>query len=472
MSLDSQVAALLRDQIIRIISGTIFLSFGLAACAIVAIRRRSGARLVIWLGIWSAMFGANELLSLRAITAVLPPLLQAAPPYLTTAIGYLLVVVGSLAFLELAIGALRIFLKGVILAGLAIAVAGFAIFMATGSEDRLTPPNNLLAACSLLVLTTVVAVPRLSRKFMVLPNRGVLAAGTLVFSIEALMANVAHPLHLPTLHILDSLGFAAFLVSLLYVAVQRIFASEHRLLAIESELEIARQLQFSILPTSIPEVSNMRIAASYLPMTAVAGDFYEFLPVDQHRAGFLIADVSGHGVPAALIASMIKVAAQSVTAWANDPAEVLRRLGTILSGQLRGQFVSAAYLWVDTESCQARYSAAGHPPLLCWRAADGALTRIESNGLLFGVRTDADYPVRDIPLGPGDRFLLYTDGVVEPENASGESFGDRRLEQIMREDRSRPASELSERLLAGVRAWQPASMTQQDDITLVVIDVL
>ena len=472
MSLDSQVAALLRDQIIRIICGTIFLSFGLAACAIVAIRRRSGARLVIWLGIWSAMFGANELLSLRAITAVLPPLLQAAPPYLTTAIGYLLVVVGSLAFLELAIGALRIFLKGVILAGLAIAVAGFAIFMATGSEDRLTPPNNLLAACSLLVLTTVVAVPRLSRKFMVLPNRGVLAAGTLVFSIEALMANVAHPLHLPTLHILDSLGFAAFLVSLLYVAVQRIFASEHRLLAIESELEIARQLQFSILPTSIPEVSNMRIAASYLPMTAVAGDFYEFLPVDQHRAGFLIADVSGHGVPAALIASMIKVAAQSVTAWANDPAEVLRRLGTILSGQLRGQFVSAAYLWVDTESCQARYSAAGHPPLLCWRAADGALTRIESNGLLFGVRTDADYPVRDIPLGPGDRFLLYTDGVVEPENASGESFGDRRLEQIMREDRSRPASELSERLLAGVRAWQPASMTQQDDITLVVIDVL
>ena len=85
----------------------------------------------------------------------------------------------------------------------------------------------------------------------------------------------------------------------------------------------------------------MRIAASCLPMTAVAGDFYEFLPVDQHRAGFLIADVSGHGVPAALIASMIKVATQSVMAWASDLAEVLRRLGTILSGQLRGQFVSA-----------------------------------------------------------------------------------------------------------------------------------
>jgi phosphoserine phosphatase RsbU/P len=118
------------------------------------------------------------------------------------------------------------------------------------------------------------------------------------------------------------------------VAVQRIFASEHRLLAIESELEIARQLQFSILPSSIPEVNNIRIAASYLPMTAVAGDFYEFLPVDQHRAGFLIADVSGHDVPAALIASMIKVATLSVMAWASDPAEVLRRLGTKAPGRL------------------------------------------------------------------------------------------------------------------------------------------
>ena len=463
---------MLRDQIARIITGTIFLSFGLAACFIAALRRRGGVRLVIWLGIWSAMFGANELVVLPAISAALPPWLQIGVPYVRTAIAYLLVVVGSLAFLELTVGALRTFIQGVILAGLGIALAGLVIFVVTGSEDKLTLPNNLLAVSSLLVLTTVVAVPGLSRKYMVLPNRGVLAAGVLVFALEALLANLAHPLHLPALPVLDSAGFAALLVSFLYVAVQRIFASEHRLLAIESELEIARQLQFSILPSSIPEVSNIRIAASYLPMTAVAGDFYEFLPVDQHRAGFLIADVSGHGVPAALIASMIKVATQSVMAWASDPAEVLRRLGTILSGQLRGQFVSAAYLWVDTESCLARYSAAGHPPLLCWRAADGGLTRIESNGLLFGVRADAEYPVRDIPLGRGDRFLLYTDGVVEPENASGESFGDRRLEQIVRDSHSRPASELSERLLEGVRAWQPASMTQQDDITLVVIDVV
>jgi hypothetical protein len=84
-------------------------------------------------------------------------------------------------------------------------------------------------------------------------------------------------------------------------------------------------------------------------MTAVAGDFYEFIPVDQHRVGFLVADVSGHGVPAALIAAMIKVAMQSLVRCAHQPREVLRGLNRILSGQLRAQLVSAAYLWFDME---------------------------------------------------------------------------------------------------------------------------
>jgi len=260
-----------------------------------------------------------------------------------------------------------------------------------------------------------------------------------------------------------------FLLSFGYVAAQITFTNERRLLSIENELEVARQLQFSILPTTIPEVRNLRIAVAYRPMTAVAGDFYEFIPVDQKQVGFLVADVTGHGVPAALIASMIKVAMQSVVACAHDPREVLRGLNRILFRQLHDQFVSAAYLWLDTENRKAVYSAAGHPPLLRWRA--GKLERIESNGLLFGVIPDPDYPVCDLPIRSGDRFLVYTDGVTEPENASGDSFGDVKLEQVIRENQSRPPSELSDRLLAEIRQWQPASVTQQDDITLLVIDV-
>jgi len=173
------------------------------------------------------------------------------------------------------------------------------------------------------------------------------------------------------------------------VAAERIFADERRLLAIQKELSIAREIQSSILPRSDPAISRLRVSAAYRPMTAVAGDFYEFVPVDRNRVGFLVADVSGHGVPAALFASMIKVAMQAVASRAHEPGEVLRGLNRILSAQLRGQLVSAAYLWLDTEGRRGLYSAAGHPPLLCWR--NGELRRVESNGLLFGVRPDSDY---------------------------------------------------------------------------------
>ena len=161
----------------------------------------------------------------------------------------------------------------------------------------------------------------------------------------------------------------------------------------------------------------------------------------------------------------------SVAAWAHDPAELLGRLGRSLHGHLRGQYVTAAYLWLDTETRTARYSAAGHPPLLRWRAADGVLTPIECNGLLFGVAPESEYRSCEAPFAPGDRFLLYTDGLTEPESATGEPFGDSRLEQVLRDGRSLPAEELSRRLLAAVDAWRPSSVPQQDDIALLVIDL-
>jgi sigma-B regulation protein RsbU (phosphoserine phosphatase) len=109
---------------------------------------------------------------------------------------------------------------------------------------------------------------------------------------------------------------------------------------------------------------------------------------------------------------------------------------------------------------------------LCWRDAPGELQHIESNGLLFGVASDSAYPVYSLVFESGDRFLIYTDGLVEPENTRGESFGDRQLEQVVRDNRSQPASELLQRLLSELRKWQPASTSQQDDITLIVVDVL
>ena len=472
MSPNDPTLVMLRDQIAGIMFGTIFLFIGLAAFTIAVIRRRSGLRIFLWLGLWSAMYGFVHLSELRSVLALSPRWFQIAQPYAGTAVVLFLVVVGAMSFFELSKGGLRVIIRWGALIGAVIGMAGMAIFIVTGRPDTLTPYNNLLAACILIILAATVAVPSLSKRYLVVADRSVLAIGTFIFAMQALYANVALPLKLPNTLVVDHLGFGLLLLSFGYSGLQIVTAREHRLGVIENELEIARKLQFSILPAAVPVIREVQIAARYEPMTAVAGDFYEFLPADAEHTGILVADVSGHGVPAALIASMIKMAVQTVANRAAEPGNFLRGLGATLAPQLRGQFVSAAYLWVDRDTNHARYSAAGHPPLLHWQDRDGTLSRIESNGLLFGVTADGEYPVCEIPIVAGDRFLLYTDGLTEPENASGVAFGDARLGEILRDNRNAPATDLCNRLLQEVRLWQPASLQQQDDITLVVLDVL
>jgi sigma-B regulation protein RsbU (phosphoserine phosphatase) len=326
----------------------------------------------------------------------------------------------------------------------------------------------VLAIVFIGALAVVNVVPSLARRFLVIPSRATVAT-SLVLAVAVLHANLRTFLPLPAYPFFEPLAFGAFVLSLGYVAAEKVFGDERRLLSIEKELAIAREIQSSILPGGVPELDGLRMRAAYHPMTAVAGDFYEFIEVDEKRIGLLVADVSGHGVPAAMIAAMVKVAMQSVVAYAHDPGAVLHGLNQTLSGQLRGQYVTAVYLWIDLEERKAAYSGAGHPPLLRWRG--GELERIESNGLLFGVMADVEYPVREMRVEAGDRFLLYTDGVTEPENAAGEAFGDRKLEEVVRSEGGATPERLSEQLLGEIRRWQPGGVTQQDDITLMVVDV-
>jgi phosphoserine phosphatase RsbU/P len=472
-SMNTADAALqtLRGEVVDIVLGTIFLSIGATACAIAAIRWHRGVLILLWLGIWSGMFGVQRLIQTPMVVSVMPYALKSGNPYLSTAVMYLLLVSALCAWRELSLGKLRLLIQLEIFAGLAIALAGIATFVLGGPNDRWRFYNHLLAVFTMLVLLAVVLIPKFS-KFVVITNYRILTAATLIFALEVLYTNLSSVLHYRVLPMMASLGFAALLVSLGYAALEILFTNERRLLSIETELETARQIQSSILPARVPEVENLRIAASYHPMTAVAGDFYQFIRSDNNHLGILVADVSGHGIPAALISSMIKVAMQSVAVHADDPAQVLCGLNRILSSEAHGQFASGAYVWIDTENRNALYSAAGHPPLLCWRNTRGEMQRIESNGLLFGVEPDSEYPVCSVPLEPSDRFLLYTDGVTETENAAGEAFGDRQLERVVRKNPLQPASELSRQVLSELQMWRPTAVNQQDDITLIVVDVL
>lgn len=467
--MDDKTLLIFRDQVGAIMLGTVFLFIGLAACGIALIRGGARRRLLVAQGIFSAMYGARILAQAPVAFSMLPRWTWSSRPYVVWIINYLLVIPALLFWLELSRGKLRPILQGTVIAASVLGIAGISSVLVTGSPKQFMPYNNLLGVWTLLVLAVVTVVPSLTKKFLVIHSQ-VATIGVLVFAVAALHSNLKDFLHLPDYPLLEPLAFAVLIISLGYVAAESIFADQRRLLSIENELEIAREIQASILPRGAPELKNLRINAAYLPMTAVAGDFYEFISVDEHRIGFLIADVSGHGVPAALISAMIKVAMQSVVSFAHEPPEVLRRLNAILFGQLQDQFVTASYLWLDTELHQALYSAAGHPPLLCWM--DGRLERIESNGLVIGIRPDSGYPVRQIPLHSGDRFLLYTDGVVESENAAGQFFGDCKLEEIVRSNNSRSPLQLSEQILSAIRHWRLDSLPQQDDITLIIVDVI
>jgi len=462
---------ILRDDVIGIVVGTIFLSAGATACAIAGMRRRSGVCILAWWGIFCGLYGLQTLGQTPTILTVLPHWLKTVAPYVNTAVMYLLLISALFAWRELSLGRLRLLIDAEIYAASVIALLGIGTFILGGPANKWMFYNNLLAALAMLVLLAIVLVPKFS-KFLVVSKHGVLSAGTLIFALEVLYTNLGTVLQYRPLPWVDSLGFAVLLFSLGYIALDVLFTNERRLHSIEAELETARQIQSSILPEKVPQVENLRIAASYLPMTAVAGDFYQFVQSDSNRLGILIADVSGHGIPAALISSMIKIAMQSVAVHADDPAQVLSGLNRILWREAHGQLASAAYVWIDTEKRNALYSAAGHPPLLCWRNTRDELQRIQSNGLLFGVEPNTEYPVCSVPLESSDRFLLYTDGVTETANAAGEEFGERQLEHVVRENRLQTASELSRQVLFELEKWRPAAVKQQDDITLIVIDIL
>jgi phosphoserine phosphatase RsbU/P len=245
-----------------------------------------------------------------------------------------------------------------------------------------------------------------------------------------------------------------------------------QLLALNTELEMARQIQLSILPHSIPKLPDLEIAAHFLPMTSVAGDFYDFIRIDDKHIGILIADVSGHGLPSALIASMLQVALTGQAGHAAEPAKVLLGLNRALCGKFTHNFVTAAYVYVDLQKNLMRYAGAGHPPVLQWRNTAGKTVQILENGLILGMFEEASYEALEFLLDPGDRYVLYTDGVLEATNSAQEQFGADRLTRFIEKYKRLTASQFSQALLDELSRWsnQSPEQGQQDDITLLVID--
>ena len=246
---------------------------------------------------------------------------------------------------------------------------------------------------------------------------------------------------------------------------------ERQLLTIQSELETARDIQLSILPREIPQLEGLDIAARYIPMTSVAGDFYDFLIVDEERLGILIADVSGHGMPAALISSMLKIAVAGQHAQACDPSSVLSGLNDALCGKFQGHYVTAAYALIDTGKETISYAGAGHPPLLIRSQYTGTTRQVLENGLFLGYFPEATYSAVEVPFKKGDWCVLYTDGISEMTNPSGEQFGMNRLQLFLEEHHDLTARTFVDSLLDELARWSDhaSGREAEDDITLLAV---
>jgi phosphoserine phosphatase RsbU/P len=269
-------------------------------------------------------------------------------------------------------------------------------------------------------------------------------------------------------------GFGVLFLGLGFVAVHHFLVNERKLYSIEQEIEIARRIQESNLPATINLPRGIDIAAKYVPMSTVAGDFYDFQTINPTGVGILIADVSGHGVGAALIGSMLKVCFASQAPHVADPAHVLTEINRILQGKMKDSFVTACSLFIDFENEIIRYSIAGHPPPFLQSKSTSTLMRLTRAGTILGPFPETVYENEELHFTKGDRLVLYTDGLVETKGKTGELYGDDRLEALIKAHSGDSAEFSANQIVEQVIKWSGRSGVGalDDDLTLIVADVL
>jgi serine phosphatase RsbU (regulator of sigma subunit) len=265
----------------------------------------------------------------------------------------------------------------------------------------------------------------------------------------------------------DELGHLADTFNRMAQGLQEAEAERAEHQRIETELSLARNIQAAMLPSEPPQVPGLEIAFRCVPAKELGGDFYDCIPLPGGRWGLLIADVSGKGVPAALNVVNLRNLFKVIAAEGQGPAEVVRRVNALAFPDLKGEaFVTLVYAVLEPQSGQVRLLNAGHDPVY-WIKGDGSAQAFESGAMPVGVADTDDFSLdvqeASFRLGPGERLLLFTDGVTEAMDPEGRQFGLEAVQACAVQPGS--ASETILRVAGAVdahAAGQPAS----DDITL------
>jgi phosphoserine phosphatase RsbU/P len=235
------------------------------------------------------------------------------------------------------------------------------------------------------------------------------------------------------------------------------------------DLEFAQRIQKSQLPASIPETDALKFDVRYYPFGLVGGDFYDVRQVSEDQYGILLADVSGHGISAALYTMQLRTIAEDCWQVGADPAAFLAKANHALSAfALDEIFATALYLVIDERSGRVAYASAGHPPPLRLPADGGPSTKLAASGAPLGIIADMEYESVESQFEPGDMLLAYTDGATEVTDAQGGFLGEDGLARFALEERRNGDTDVLKRIYVRIKQ-ACAEVSLADDLTLLSV---
>jgi serine phosphatase RsbU (regulator of sigma subunit) len=237
----------------------------------------------------------------------------------------------------------------------------------------------------------------------------------------------------------------------------------------KAELRIASDIQKTFLPRSVPMLEHFEIAAENVPAKEVGGDFYDFIQLDEHILGLVIADVAGKGIPAALFMALSRSIVRAIAAAEKDIQAAIEESNDLITADaVSGMFVTMFYGMLEETTGKLTYVNAGHNPPLHYQAKTQNIGPLMPTGIVLGVEAGMKYSVGTATLREGDVLVMYTDGVTESFNEAGEQFGEERLLQTIKEVHHMDAHSILDSIREAAVRFSGRS-PQSDDITLVIV---
>jgi phosphoserine phosphatase RsbU/P len=438
------------------------------ACSLAAhfLRPKPKDRILLWTALFAGIYALRMFAQPPLATSI--PLFAGAAAYVQSSLNFL-ILIPALLFTEELYGrgwkdSLRM-LRLLVAAYGAVGIVVNALLRAPAA----VPDPAVVVGATAFVIVGVGAWRGYQPP--VFPESRVLLAGVGAFLLFVAYEHAvgAGLLRMPAR--VEPIGYLISVLCLGYIGATRFFRNARQVAATDSEMRAAQRIQASILPRELPSANGVAVVARYLPLDAVAGDFYDVVSLGNGSVVVIVADVSGHGVPAALIASMVKVAFVAEANRSSAPGQILAAMNTTLCGLFDGAYVTAACLVVEHHERRLHYSLAGHPPPIIVPRRGAALA-LDKGGMFLGMFPSAQYPTTTVRLDDDARVVIYTDGLTEAmATGSDEMFGLDRLVGFAESAKALASPAFADALLGCVGHFTGRMSPENDDVTVVVVDV-